>query len=460
MMCRRKWNQLVLGIAVIGIGLLIPISAAASSSSAIHFISVASVGQTLPVPNGILFGTKWGPPQLGTPATVTWSFQTTGGSPTPLSSFMPNGYADEIRQAFQTWSNAANIKFVEVPSGGQIKMAGAAIDGPGGTAGTGQFPGSGSSTVTFDSANSWSLTPNSGGGYIYQTALHEIGHAIGLAHPPNISAAMNHVISSSFEGLLPTDVAGVQAIYGPAPGINNSLYLPSHVSELTVDPSSQVTVTLTLFNLITLSQTTSISGTIDARIDGLSAGAPTGLTFFGSDLSLNDLSINVNNPFLTGSASFHGLVANLFSKDWFGPTGHLTPINSGEFAVDANVVGLVGGTAHYAINVPSASINVTGDLDLGKGENTGPVSFASASGGLLGSISHVGQGFDLSIPLFVQSTIDLPAGGNSIPLQITVSGKINASVAVPEPSSMLLVALGLMAIICPSVSRFQLLATP
>lgn len=441
MVSSNIFKRLLIGCAVVT-SFSLPGSQWVLASTPNTFLSLtvaASISQTLPVPDDFLHGKKWGSPTLGTPATVTWSFQPTTASQKALGDFMPTGYADEVRQAFQTWSDVANIQFVEVASGGQIKLLGRPIDGSGGTAGTGQYPGTGSSTITFDTGNTWSLTQGTGGSYIYQTALHEIGHSIGLLHPPNVIAAMNHVISSAFEGLLPTDVAGIQAIYGPSASVNNAQYLPTNITQLTIDPTSQVNVTLSIPGFLTVTQSTTISGTIDARIDGIGTGTPTALTFYDGDLSLADLSVNLENAVLTGSASFHNLVANLFSKDWFGPAGHLTPIVNGQFSVASSVLGIDAGTADYAISVPIAGLNTSGTLDFGDGENTGPVSFATTDSTLLGSIEQVGPHLNLSIPVFVHSSITVPAGSGSIPLDITVSGSINAAVAVPEMSSFLIV---------------------
>lgn len=430
-----------------------------SPASAFHearmsFLVSAHLGQTLPVPDDFLFGKKWGSAALGTGAVVTWSFQPTSGSQVALSNFMPDGYADQVRQAFQTWSDVANISFVEVATGGQIKLLGRAIDGPGGTAGTGQYPGSGSSTITFDTGNAWALTQNSGGSDIYQTAVHEIGHAIGLLHPPGISAAMNHVIARAFTGLLPTDVAGVQAIYGPSATVDNSQYLPTNVSRLWVDPSSQVNVTLSIPGFLSVSQSTTISGTIDARIEGLASGVPTALTFYNGALSLADVSVTLANPALTGTATFQSVIADFFSKDWFGPSGHLTPIANGQFAVSANVVGLIGGLAAYQISIPIANVNTSGSLTFAQGENVGPVTFAPTSSDLLGSVHAQGSNLDLTIPFVVQSSISAPAGGISIPLEIAVSGTIHASVTIPEASATLLLAVpGLLALGAIGVGR-------
>lgn len=426
--------------AVIILGFCSSAPAMGLNGGVISAIATGTLSQTLPVPDDFVFGKKWGSPTLGTPATVTWSFQPTTASQTALADFMPDGYANEVRQAFQTWSSVANISFVEVASGGQIKLLGKAIDGAGGTAGTGQFPGSGSSTITFDTGNSWSLTPGSGGSYVYQTALHEIGHSIGLLHPPNVIAAMNHVISSAFEGLLPTDVAGVQAIYGPSAAVNNAQYLPTNITQLTIDPTSQVNVTLSIPGFLTVSQSTTVSGTIDAHIEGLSTGSPTALTFYDGNMSLADLSVDLQNAVLNGSANFHNIIADLFSKDWFGPSGQLTPIINAQFSVASSVFGIDGGNADYAISVPIAGLNTSGTLDFGSGENTGPVSFATTDSNLFGSINRVGSNLDLSIPVFVHSSITVPAGTGSIPLDITVSGSIKASVAVPEINSLFFVA--------------------
>src|SRR3990172_11870528 len=76
---------------------------------------------------------KWGPPEYGTGATVTYSFATgdgyltdefqSGGRVVPLESSIPfskAGIEAEIRRAFDAWEAAANLEFVEIPDDGAI----------------------------------------------------------------------------------------------------------------------------------------------------------------------------------------------------------------------------------------------------------------------------------------------------------------------------------------------------
>lgn len=51
---------------------------------------------------------------------------------------------------------------------------------------------------------------------LYQVALHEIGHALGLAHSTDPNSVMYAVVSASNHDLNIGDIAGIQALYGPA----------------------------------------------------------------------------------------------------------------------------------------------------------------------------------------------------------------------------------------------------
>jgi hypothetical protein len=413
------------------------------------------LGQVLPVPDDFLFGTKWGSPTFGTPGQVTWSFQTINSSQVPLSSFMPAGYEAQIRSAFQTWSDVANIKFVEVPTGGQIRLFGQAIDGPGGTAGQANYPGPGTRFIRFDTGNSWTSDPSGAGSYVYQLALHEIGHSIGLEHPPGIIAAMNHVVGRAFTGLLPADIAGAQAIYGPSSTIDNSQYLPTNVRTLSILPGSSLTASVSLGTFVNASDTTTITGTIDARIELDSSGNPTGLTFYGSQIGLTDVNVNVANALLTANASFTGLSGEMFSKDWFGPSGKVTPVlvdplspgSTGQFDVSQIVLGLVDGLVSYRVQVPLAGINISNSLEL-RFENEGPIAFGTTSGGPLGTIDRVGNDLFVDIPLQVVSTLAIPITGGELPIEVRVTGTIHAYARVPEASGwVLIVSAGMLGLL-------------
>lgn len=189
-------------------------------------------------------GTKWGPSgTFGTTGgTVTWSIAGAGltnqtgqsfftGQTVALSSFLPADFTTQITNAFAAWAQVANINFVQVSDGGgnfgvgttgNIRIGGGFIDGfdpSGSIVGRAFFPPSGGNANTratngdliFDSgdAGHWSDA------LLFATALHEIGHTLGLDHVPqdNPTAVMNPTLHIGLP-LQPDDIAGVQTIYG------------------------------------------------------------------------------------------------------------------------------------------------------------------------------------------------------------------------------------------------------
>ena len=178
----------------------------------------------------VLHGAKWGDSgSLGTTGgTVTWNFAGMGAYYIGQSA-----YRDLVEQAFDRWEEVANIDFVQVSDdqnanidvywddGTQASQLGTA----GGTIGVaswsirsgGRIP---SAEVFFDLAD---FDENGGldaalDSVFYQVALHEIGHAIGLGHVNDSSQIMNGVVRKSTPDLGEGDIAGIQALYGPAVG--------------------------------------------------------------------------------------------------------------------------------------------------------------------------------------------------------------------------------------------------
>src|SRR4051794_16638512 len=190
-------------------------------------------------------GGKWGPSgTLGTSGgTVTWSIAGAGltnqtgqtfftGSTVALSSFLPADFVTQITAAFAAWSQVANIDFVQVADGGgnfgvgttaNIRIGGGFIDGfnaNGSIVGRAFGPGSGTANA---SATNGDLVFDSGDAghwddaLLFATALHEIGHTLGLDHSPqnNPVAVMNPSLHIGLD-LQPDDIAGIQSIYGTA----------------------------------------------------------------------------------------------------------------------------------------------------------------------------------------------------------------------------------------------------
>lgn len=219
---------------------------------------------------------KWGDNLNGTPGgAVTWSFIPAGtsgsaycgtacpgvaGDSIQMEISPGGGFASvsltslesDITAAMNTWSAAANVSFVKAgsdsgvaindpaavpPATGEIRIGVFSFSGGGGAVGFAPPPngGTGAGDIIFD-ANSfyqnYQFAP-SAEGTPYETTnapndfqsllLHELGHAIGLAHPAQFdsSCPVMEVGGSCFgiinRALNTDDIAGAQFLYGAAP---------------------------------------------------------------------------------------------------------------------------------------------------------------------------------------------------------------------------------------------------
>jgi hypothetical protein len=168
-------------------------------------------------------GVRWGSGSA-TPA-IAWSFATLPGD---LVSFVGSitqlSYKAAVQSAFAAWESVANIDFVEVADsfGSDIRVGWSMIDGPYNTLGVAASMFSAGqmikAEIAFDVAEAWQ--PSSGEGEtvnFYATALHEIGHAIGLDHSSEPSSIM-YPQQLNVATLSDADIAVVQSIYGSAEG--------------------------------------------------------------------------------------------------------------------------------------------------------------------------------------------------------------------------------------------------
>jgi hypothetical protein len=133
----------------------------------------------------------------------------------------------EIERAFQTWATYVNVIFSQAASSGQprgidILFASGAhgdaypFDGPGGVLAhtfypVPQNPEPLAGDMHFDASESWGVGT---GVDLFSVALHEAGHALGLAHSSQPGAVMYPYYSLA-TGLTADDIAGARALYPP-----------------------------------------------------------------------------------------------------------------------------------------------------------------------------------------------------------------------------------------------------
>ena len=165
-----------------------------------------------PTPVQFNLGTRW------TNNRVSWRLNSFSGK------IRRGQVITETRRAFDLWSKAANLIFVERASGNADIVidfargnhndgAGNAFDGVGRVLAHAFFPPFGD--THFDDDERWVV--NRTGTDYFTVAAHEFGHALGLGHSEIRQALMAPFYTGynpNFE-LNSDDIAGIQALYGP-----------------------------------------------------------------------------------------------------------------------------------------------------------------------------------------------------------------------------------------------------
>ena len=156
----------------------------------------------------------------GEVTTVSWSFATAAGRLYDFSRYIIEmDWRDVIRDAFAAWESVADIDFVEKEdaSSNNIRLGWGEIDGPNGRIGEASWQYKNNelirAEIIFDDSETWTSEGKGSSMNLLVTAIHEIGHAIGLDHVED-SASIMHAFLGHQHGLTSEDIAHVQTLYG------------------------------------------------------------------------------------------------------------------------------------------------------------------------------------------------------------------------------------------------------
>jgi hypothetical protein len=186
---------------------------------------------------------RWTPPADGSPRVITYRLVsetlhfpnarnclglTAPDALAKASGVTSAALKEEARAAFTMWEAAANIVFKEVPDGAQADILIGAQTEPDGWAFTDVFydvgaPGEvkpiSQALVCLNPAKRWKVGFD-GDLKTYDlryTLAHEIGHAIGLDHPPGNNQVMHFRYEEHFRALQTGDIKGAALLYGAPP---------------------------------------------------------------------------------------------------------------------------------------------------------------------------------------------------------------------------------------------------
>jgi serralysin len=192
----------------------------------------------------------------GDPATLTWSLVPDGrnvpsntfGSlgPSDLIAFLDSEFGSDPNEpdleqrpwfqhftdAFGRWSELSGATYVYEPNDdgaahssdngvlgvrGDIRIAGAGIDGPSGTLAFNYFPDDGDMVLDTDDGNLFDNSANNNR-YFRNVIMHEIGHGFGLDHVNSSTDALllEPSINTSFDGPQLDEVRAIQYYFGDA----------------------------------------------------------------------------------------------------------------------------------------------------------------------------------------------------------------------------------------------------
>lgn len=167
----------------------------------------------------------------------------------------PNTAKAEVERAFGEWARYANVTFtpaqaakalrsIDILFGRRAHGDAYSFDGPGGVLAHTFYPSPPNSEpvagdMHFDADEAWRAGADLD---LYSVALHEAGHALGLAHSDRPGAVMYPYYRGT-AGLGSDDIAGARALYGAPVGQTPAAPPPSTPAQPPVTPPVQPPVT-------------------------------------------------------------------------------------------------------------------------------------------------------------------------------------------------------------------------
>ncbi len=176
--------------------------------------------------------------------TITWSFSATADAAgsSPITGALDAAEQATVRQAVAQWASVSGLTLVELPADSAASadirigfgaLSGAAIGPQANSDGGGEVgetdwsyadghlqPGV---VIRFENPALQPLVDDAGTltyagtqTSLYEVALHELGHALGLAHSADPSAAMNEDLGPANDGLDASDIDGINWLYPEA----------------------------------------------------------------------------------------------------------------------------------------------------------------------------------------------------------------------------------------------------
>lgn len=183
---------------------------------------------------------KWGSPNMGTSATISYVIATASSSASGIencrkteginallarSQVTEHAFERALHSAFKIWSDVSDVHFVPAPAGKTADLVIAAEAVPDGIAYSDVTPKPAPAArmgtiaqaiICLNPEARWTTGDTADSYRLFYVLAHEIGHTLGLDHPSPSGELMSFEYSRTLQSLQPGDIAGAVSLYGMA----------------------------------------------------------------------------------------------------------------------------------------------------------------------------------------------------------------------------------------------------